>query len=295
MIHVALAFHDHDGKLCIACRSCIFRRTASPVTALLHDAGLTPVGKARLATVAEYFGQSLRLHAVPEPPPEIAAGLPPQFGPGSLYRLHLPRLLDEEQVIYLDCDVCCTLDIRELWEEATQEQSRCCPACAIRRPKARAGNSEKRPGPCALLQQRRTGLSSAPPARLVSGSHGRCPAPFARIVPPPALSGSGRSEPALPPSAVALAGGTLQLSCTWPDAGCCRRTSLKAACSTSVAVNRGASRSALRLSAIWRITVSWSNVALKNEIIHPGKSLIFTGQLHGGAGNAPAAQPHQLT
>lgn len=158
----------------------------------------------------------------------------------------------------------------------------------------RAGNSEKRPGPCALLQQRRTGLSSAPPARLVSGSHGRCPAPFARIVPPPALSGSGRSEPALPPSAVALAGGTLQLSCTWPDAGC-RRTSLKAACSTSVAVNRGASRSALRLSAIWRITVSWSNVALKNEIIHPGKSLIFTGQLHGGAGNAPAAQPHQLT
>lgn len=146
------------------------------------------------------------------PPPEIAAGLPPQFGPGSLYRLHLPRLLDEEQVIYLDCDVCCTLDIRELWEEATREQSRCCPACAIRRPKARAGNSEKRPGPCALLQQRRTGLSSAPPARLVSGSHGRCPAPFARIVPPPALSGSGRSEPALPPSAVALAGGTLQLS-----------------------------------------------------------------------------------
>lgn len=112
---------------------------------------------------------------------------------------------------------------------------------------------------------------------------------------PPALSGSGRSEPALPPSAVALAGGTLQLSCTWPDAGCCRRTSLKAACSTSVAANRGASRSALRLSAIWRITVSWSNVALKNEIIHPGKSLIFTGQLHGGAGNAPAAQPHQLT
>lgn len=162
-------------QLCIACRGCIFRRTASPVTALLHDAGLTPVGKARLATVAEYFGQSLRLHAVPEPPPEIAAGLPPQFGPGSLYRLHLPRLLDEEQVIYLDCDVCCTLDIRELWEEATQEQSRCCPACAIRRPKARAGNSEKRPGPCALLQQRRTGLSSAPPARLVSGSHGRCP------------------------------------------------------------------------------------------------------------------------
>lgn len=74
-----------------------------------------------------------------------------------------------------------------------------------------------------------------------------------------------------------------------------RRTSLKAGCSTSVAVNRGASRSALRLSAIWRITVSWSNVALKNEIIHPGKSLIFTGQLHGGAGNAPAAQPHQLT
>ena len=99
----------------------LFRRTASPVTAhILHDAGLTPVGKARLATVAEYFGQSLRLHAVPEPPPEIAAGLPPQFGPGSLYRLHLPRLLGEEQVIYLDCDVCCTLDIRELWEEAAQ-------------------------------------------------------------------------------------------------------------------------------------------------------------------------------
>lgn len=147
MIHVALAFHDHDGNYVLhaaAVLVSLFRRTASPVTALLHDAGLTPVGNARLATVAEYFGQSLRLHAVPEPPPEIAAGLPPQFGPGSLYRLHLPRLLDEEQVIYLDCDVCCTLDIRELWEEATQEQSRCCPACAIRRPKARAGNSEKK-------------------------------------------------------------------------------------------------------------------------------------------------------
>lgn len=127
MIHVALAFHDHDGNYVLhaaAVLVSLFRRTASPVTALLHDAGLTPVGNARLATVAEYFGQSLRLHAVPEPPPEIAAGLPPQFGPGSLYRLHLPRLLDEEQVIYLDCDVCCTLDIRELWEEATQEQSR---------------------------------------------------------------------------------------------------------------------------------------------------------------------------
>lgn len=140
MIHVALAFHDHDGNYALhaaAVLVSLFRRTASPVTALLHDAGLTPVGKARLATVAEYFGQNLRLHAVPEPPPKIAAGLPPQFGPGSLYRLHLPRLLDEEQVIYLDCDVCCTLDIRELWEEA-REQSRCCPACAIRRPKARA-------------------------------------------------------------------------------------------------------------------------------------------------------------
>lgn len=124
MIHVALAFHDHDGNYALhaaAVLVSLFRRTASPVTAhILHDASLMPAGKARLATVAEHFGQSLRLHVVPEPPPEITASLPPQFGPGSLYRLHLPRLLDEEQVIYLDCDVCSTLDIRELWEEAAQ-------------------------------------------------------------------------------------------------------------------------------------------------------------------------------
>lgn len=55
------------------------------------------------------------------------------------------------------------------------------------RRRGRTGNSEKRPGPGALLQQRRIGLSSAPPARLIPGSHGRCPAPFARIAPPPLL------------------------------------------------------------------------------------------------------------
>ncbi len=124
MIHVALAFHDHDGNYTLhaaATLLSLFRRTTSRITAhILHDASLNGTGRARLAAVAEYFGQSLRFHAVPELPAASAADLPPQFGPGSLYRLHLPELVDEEQVIYLDCDICCTLDIRELWEEAAQ-------------------------------------------------------------------------------------------------------------------------------------------------------------------------------
>ena len=124
MIHIALAFHDNDGNYALhaaATLVSLFRRTASPITAhILHDAGLNDTGRARLAAVAEHFGQGLRLHAVPELPPASAADLPPQFGPGSLYRLHLPALVDEEQVIYLDCDICCTLDIRELWEQAAQ-------------------------------------------------------------------------------------------------------------------------------------------------------------------------------
>lgn len=120
MMEIALAFHDGDGHYAMhaaAVLISVFKNTQRDLRAhIVHDSSLTQAAKNGLNKVAAFYGRSIHFYEVQPPEAKIAALMPPQLGIGSLYRLHLPRLLDASQVLYLDCDICCNMDIGELWD-----------------------------------------------------------------------------------------------------------------------------------------------------------------------------------
>ena len=52
---------------------------------------------------------------LPPPPQRAIENTPDHFGKGALYRLAMPQLIQENSVLYLDCDVVCTMDIADIF------------------------------------------------------------------------------------------------------------------------------------------------------------------------------------
>ena len=82
---------------------------------VLHDDTLTGLNRQLLGRMAADFGRQICWHRRDS---QTVRDLPHcgAFTKGSLYRLYLPRLLEGDKVLYLDCDVVCELDIAELWD-----------------------------------------------------------------------------------------------------------------------------------------------------------------------------------
>ena len=118
MVHVALGIHDPKGDFSChagAMLASLFFGGSGPVCAhVVHDETLTAANQRNLSAIAQRFQKELRFYPVSLPDEYHA--LSGHVTKGALFRLLLPELLDIPQVIYLDCDIVVTLDIRQLWD-----------------------------------------------------------------------------------------------------------------------------------------------------------------------------------
>lgn len=81
----------------------------------LCDETVSEINKKLFMTIAERYGQEIIFYTVPDFERSVTDNVRACFGKGTLFRLFLPELVREERVLYLDCDVVCTLDIAELF------------------------------------------------------------------------------------------------------------------------------------------------------------------------------------
>lgn len=122
MLHICLAFRDADGLYALhaaASLVSVLQHTAMPLELhCIHDESLRPQGRHCLERVAAHFGKNMCFHDVRN----MLAKMPdihiPLLGLGSLYRYFIPECITAEHVLYLDCDICCTCDVAELYEDA---------------------------------------------------------------------------------------------------------------------------------------------------------------------------------
>lgn len=121
MIDIALCFHDSDGlyyRKATTTMLSVCENTSSDIHFhIVHDETLIPEKQAEIYAVAEARNQAVTFYTAPEIDSDIVSGVPQCFGQGTLYRLFLHELISADKIIYLDCDIICELDIKELYDK----------------------------------------------------------------------------------------------------------------------------------------------------------------------------------
>lgn len=123
MIHIALGIRNTNNYIVhsLVCITSVLLNASQPVHVhLIHDNTLEAADAACCRRIAEHFESPLTLHPVDIEQSSITPLVQECFGLGCLYRLFIPELLPEEQVIYLDSDICCTMDVAEIAAEAAR-------------------------------------------------------------------------------------------------------------------------------------------------------------------------------
>lgn len=123
-VHVALAFCDPQGTYCrhaAVTMASLFAnaRKAQVCIHIVHDRTLSDYNKNILKELAQRFGQKVLFHDVATFFNSLqieVSRLAKGGAKGTLFRLFLPELLQEDKIIYLDCDIIVQTDITELWQ-----------------------------------------------------------------------------------------------------------------------------------------------------------------------------------
>lgn len=119
MLHICYAFSDTDGSYhhyALTALTSVFENTGSRVCAhLLVEESFKAEAREAFHRLAARYGQSVLFHDVPDVPPAVLKNVRAIFGKGTLFRLHIPELIREERLLYLDCDTICTMDIQEVF------------------------------------------------------------------------------------------------------------------------------------------------------------------------------------
>lgn len=119
VLNVCFCFTDSSGsyyKHPLVSLTSVFENTKNPVRAhLICDETLTEQARESFQRVAAHYGQEVIIHTAPAVPPSVNTHVSALFGPGSLYRLFMPELIQERLVLYLDCDTVCTMDISDVF------------------------------------------------------------------------------------------------------------------------------------------------------------------------------------
>ena len=126
MIHLTMSITDSYGtyaKFAGTCLESVFANTHQLVMVhLLHDDTLSDKNRKRFLELARRHGQTILFYnmsqLVGRRLAASGAKITSRFSPASLYRLLLADVLPEdiEQVVYLDADIICHLDIARLVE-----------------------------------------------------------------------------------------------------------------------------------------------------------------------------------
>ena len=128
MIHICYSLYDKNGKYSknVGTSMCsVFENTREWITIhLLHDNTLSESNKALFIRLVRKYGQHICFYNMDElglPYGEAveAWGEKARYSKAAFYRLLIGEVLPFEvkRCIYLDSDVICNLDIKELWQE----------------------------------------------------------------------------------------------------------------------------------------------------------------------------------
>lgn len=122
MYNIVFSLSDPSGayyEKCMATIASVSDNTASEVCFhVVHDDTLSGQAVTALSSLCARLGRAIKFYAAPELPKSLLAILPDWFGPGTLYRLFLPQLLepDVDTALYLDCDIIVNLAIEEIFK-----------------------------------------------------------------------------------------------------------------------------------------------------------------------------------
>ena len=119
MLNVCLCFTDASGDYYrhpLVALTSVFENTTARIRAyVLCDESVTDAAKNAFIALAERYGQEVIIGAVPPISQSVLESTRAIFGKGTLYRLFLPELVQEKTLLYLDCDVVCTMDVAEIF------------------------------------------------------------------------------------------------------------------------------------------------------------------------------------
>ena len=134
-IHVAMAFCDPKGTYCrhaAVTMVSIFANTSRRVCVhIVHDDTLTCGNRSKLELIASSYGQEvnfINIESLLDTERIDVSRLTVDGMRGTLFRLLLPDVSDEDKMIYLDCDIAVEMDIAELWNVPLGE----CAVAAVR-------------------------------------------------------------------------------------------------------------------------------------------------------------------
>ncbi len=120
-LNVCYAFTDSGGEYyhhVLTSLVSVFENTQSHVCAyILHDDTVSAQAREDFSLIAQRYGQEVQLRRVPPFSIDISENVWKIFGKGAAYRLFIPELLTVENVLYLDSDIICELDIREIFDQ----------------------------------------------------------------------------------------------------------------------------------------------------------------------------------
>jgi lipopolysaccharide biosynthesis glycosyltransferase len=120
-LNICFCFTDESGeyyKNPLAAIASVFENTRDPVRVhVICDETVGPEHRETFTVLGGRYGQEIIFYQIPHIP-QAALGNTGSFGKGALFRLFIPELIPEERVLYLDCDVICTMDVRAVFDLA---------------------------------------------------------------------------------------------------------------------------------------------------------------------------------
>ena len=129
MYHLCLGFSDTSGdyyKHALVTLISVFEHTKTRLCAhLIVDETCTDEKRRHFEKVCARYGQSLEIHSIRDMSASLVDRVPAYLGKGALFRLFIPELIPEDRIVYLDCDIVCQLDIKELFDFDMGESTLC--------------------------------------------------------------------------------------------------------------------------------------------------------------------------
>lgn len=115
-IVLAYASDEKFAKPALVSLDSLLRNTSSRVEIFFLDCGLSERSRKKILEGVERF--SARIEFLPAPTLEPSLLLFPEnsFSAANYARIHIPELIDREEVLYLDSDTVLLGDIKELWD-----------------------------------------------------------------------------------------------------------------------------------------------------------------------------------
>lgn len=119
VVHVALCFTDAAGRYykhaLVTALSVLDNAQGPVVLHLVHDGTVSSEAQAAFEGICGRYGQKLALYRAREISQETQKNIPAFLGKGTLYKTMLPELIQEDKVLYLDCDIICACDVANIF------------------------------------------------------------------------------------------------------------------------------------------------------------------------------------